>query len=105
MPWYDETPVVLPPMVFLIDQRPARYVALVWDEPNNRVTHLAWKNRTTDPWTVTYDWKNQTGQTYTIPAMTGHTELAIPPGQQKFIPLTGDEGRWGFDSEVATVEG
>ena len=104
MPWYDEVPIVLPPMVYFIDQRPNRYIAAVWDEPNEEITHVAFKNRTSKPWRIVYSWKGKDDQVFIVPPMTGHTEIGIPPGQRKFIPTTIAD-RDGFESEIAGVEG
>jgi len=103
MPWYDEVPIVLPPMIVLRgDLDSNRYIAFVHDEANDEITHIAFKNRTPNPWTVRYSWKNQTDQEFTIDPMTPHTEIGIPPGQRRFVPLTGDKRGW--DSELDWME-
>lgn len=86
-------------LIYLYDQRPDLYVALDLDEANDEITQVVYANLTDEPVTVTYDWKNKAGQTVVIPAGTAESSIGIPPGQRKFLPVTG--GRGGYDSELA----
>ena len=79
-----------------------RHLALEYDEPNDEVTAVVWSNLTDNPWSISYDWKNQTGQTVTVPAQD-EGSIGIPPGQRKFVRLTPVDGpRKGFDSEIGS---